>query len=67
LNPDIRSQDIDEREALVLYSEAQSLIRAAVELRDVAKGKMLDDYIRVASRDMTEAQKMWLRYLKKIQ
>jgi len=38
----IRSQDIDEREALVLYVEAQGLIRAAVELRDFEKGKLLD-------------------------
>ena len=30
----IRSQDIDEHEALMLYVEAQGLIRAAVELRD---------------------------------
>jgi Family of unknown function (DUF5788) len=61
----IRSQDIDEREALVLYVEAQGLIRAAVELRDFEKGKLLDS-AQAPSVDRNEAQKRWLSYLKKI-
>jgi hypothetical protein len=62
----IRSQDIDEREAIALYLEAQGLIRAAVELRDAEKGKVLDNYAQIASSDKIEAQKIWLSYLKKI-
>lgn len=36
----IRSEDIDEREGPRSIAEAQGLIRAAVELRDVEKGKV---------------------------
>ena len=61
----IRSQDIDEREALVLYAEAQGLIRAAVELRGLEKGKLLNS-AQAPSIDRNEAQKRWLNYLKKI-
>lgn len=62
----IKSQDIDEREALALYTEAQGLIRAGVELRDFEKGKLLDNYAKNASEKRNEAQKRWLSYLKKI-
>ena len=62
----IRSQDIDEHEALALYAEAQGLIRAAVELRDFEKGKLLNNYVKAASTNRNEAQKRWLSYLKKI-
>ncbi|HYA32619.1 MAG TPA: DUF5788 family protein [Candidatus Bathyarchaeia archaeon] len=61
----IRSQNIDEREALALYAEAQGLIRAAVELRDLEKGKLLKS-AQPESVDRNEAQKRWLSYLKKI-
>jgi hypothetical protein len=61
----IRSQDIDEREALVLYAEAQGLIRAAVELRGLEKGKLIDS-AQAPLIDRNEAQKRWLSYLKKI-
>lgn len=62
----IRSQDIDEHEALALYAEAQGLIRAAVELRDFEKGKPLNNYVKAASTNRNQAQKRWLSYLKKI-
>lgn len=62
----IKSQDIDEHEALALFTEAQGLIRAAVELRDFEKGKLLDNYVKNASEKRNEAQKRWLSYLKKI-
>jgi hypothetical protein len=62
----IRSQDIDEHEALALYAEAQGLIRAAVELRDFEKGKLLKNQVQAASTNTNEAQKRWLSYLKKI-
>jgi hypothetical protein len=62
----IRSQDIDEHEALALYAEAQGLIRAAVELRDFEKGKLLNNYVKTASTNRNEAQKRWLSYLRKI-
>jgi hypothetical protein len=61
----IKSQNIDEREALELYAEAQGLIRAAVELRDLEKGKLLSS-AQAQSKDRNEAQKRWLSYLKKI-
>jgi len=61
----IRSQNIDEREALVLYAEAQGLIRAAVELRGLEKGKPINS-AQAPSIDRNEAQKRWLSYLKKI-
>ncbi|MGD0171988.1 MAG: DUF5788 family protein [Halobacteriota archaeon] len=61
----IRSQDIDEREALMLYVEAQGLIRAAVELRALEKGKLFNS-AQTPSTDRNEAQKRWLSYLKKI-
>jgi len=61
----IRGQDIDESEALVLYAEAQGLIRAAVELRGLEKGKLMDS-APTPSVDRNEAQKRWLSYLKKI-
>ncbi|MGZ4891535.1 MAG: DUF5788 family protein [Halobacteriota archaeon] len=61
----IRSQNIDEREALMLYVEAQGLIRAAVELRALEKGKLIDS-AQAPSIDRNEAQKRWLSYLKKI-
>jgi hypothetical protein len=63
----IKSQDIDEHQALELYIEAQGLIRAAIELRDFEKGKLLDNYVMTASEKRNEAQKRWLSYLKKIQ
>jgi hypothetical protein len=62
----IKSQDIDERQALELYTEAQGLIRAAIELRDFEQGKLLDNYVKTASEKRNEAQKRWLSYLKKI-
>jgi len=62
----IRGQDIDENEAIALYAEAQGLIRAAVELRDFEKGKLLDNCVKPASTDRNKAQKKWLSYLKKI-
>jgi len=61
----IRGQDIDESEALELYAEAQGLIRAAVELRGLEKGKLTDS-AHTPSVDINEAQKRWLSYLKKI-
>jgi len=61
----IKSQDIGEPEALTLYVEAQGLIRAAVELRNLEKGKLLDS-AQTPSIDRNEAQKRWLSYLKKI-
>jgi hypothetical protein len=62
----IKSQDIDEHQALELYTEAQGLIRAAIELRDFEKGKLLDNYVTTASEERNEAEKRWLSYLKKI-
>jgi hypothetical protein len=61
----IRSQDIDEREALTLYVEAQGLIRAAVELRGLERGTPPNS-AQAPSTDRNESQKRWLRYLKKI-
>jgi hypothetical protein len=62
----IRSSDIDEHEGLALYAEAQGLIRAATELRDFEKGKLLDNYVQTASKESIEARKRWLSYLKRI-
>jgi Family of unknown function (DUF5788) len=62
----IKSQDIDEHQALELYTEAQGLIRAAIELRDFEQGKLLDNYVKTVSEKRNEAQKRWLSYLKKI-
>jgi hypothetical protein len=62
----IKSQDIDEHQALELYTEAQGLIRAAVELRDFEQGKLLDNYVKTEPEKRNEAQKRWLRYLKQI-
>ena len=62
----IKTGDIDDNEALALYAEAQGLIRAAVELRDIEKGKKLNNYARAVSEKTIEAQKRWLEYLKKI-
>jgi hypothetical protein len=61
----IKSEDINEREALVLYVEAQGLIRAAVELRGLERGKLFDS-AQAPSTDRNKAQKRWLSYLKKI-
>jgi Family of unknown function (DUF5788) len=62
----IKSQDIDEHQAIELYTEAQGLIRAAIELRDFEQGKLLDNYVNTESEKRNEAQKRWLSYLKKI-
>jgi hypothetical protein len=62
----IKSQDIDEHQALELYTEAQGLIRAAIELRDFEQGKLLDNYVKTESEKRNEAQKRWLRFLKQI-
>jgi len=62
----IRSEDINEHEALALYAEAQGLIRAAVELRDFEKGKPPNNNVKAASTNRNEAQKRWLSYLKKV-
>jgi hypothetical protein len=66
IESEIKSQDIDEHEALELYTEAQGLIRAAIELRDLEKGTPFDDYGKTESEKRNEAQKRWLSYLKKI-
>jgi hypothetical protein len=66
IESEIKSQDIDEHEALELYTEAQGLIRAAIELRDLEKGTPFDDYGNTESEKRNEAQKRWLSYLKKI-
>jgi len=62
----IKTGDIGDDEALALYAEAQGLICAAVELRDIEKGKKLNNYARAVSEKTIEAQKRWLEYLKKI-
>jgi hypothetical protein len=62
----IKSQDINEHQALELYTEAQGLIRAAIELRDFEKGTLFDNYVKTESEKRNEAQKRWLSYLKKI-
>jgi hypothetical protein len=49
----------------MLYVEAQGLIRAAVELRALEKGKLFNS-AQTPSTDRNEAQKRWLSYLKKI-
>lgn len=63
----IKSQDINEHQALALFIEAQGLIRAAIELRDFEQGKLLDNYVKMTSEKRNEAQKRWLSYLKKIE
>ncbi len=62
----IKTAALDDDEALTLFVEAQGLIRAAVELRDIEKGKQLDSYGQLASARKIEAQKRWLEYLKKV-
>jgi len=66
IESEIKSQDIDEHEALELYTEAQGLIRAVIELRDLEKGTPFDNYGKTESEKRNEAQKRWLSYLKKI-
>jgi hypothetical protein len=66
IESEIRTQDIDESEALALYAEAQGLIRAAVELRDIEKQKMQENQVRTTLTKSNEAQKRWLSYLQKI-
>ncbi len=62
----IKTGAINDNEALTLYVEAQGLIRAAVELRDIEKGKQLGTYEELVSSKKVEAQKRWLEYLKKV-
>ncbi len=62
----IKTEAMDDNEALTLFEEAQGLIRAAVELRDIEAGKQLDTYGELASAKKIEAQKRWLEYLKKV-
>ncbi len=62
----IKTGAIDDSDAITLFEEAQGLIRAAVELRDIEEGKQLDTYEGLASAKKIEAQKRWLEYLKKI-
>ncbi len=62
----IKTAAINDNEALALFVEAQGLIRAAVELRDIEKGKQLDSYGQLESAKKIEAQKRWLQYLKKV-
>ncbi len=62
----IKTGAIDGSDAIALFEEAQGLIRAAVELRDVEEGKQLDTYGGLASAKKIEAQKRWLEYLKKV-
>ncbi|MGZ4904018.1 MAG: DUF5788 family protein [Halobacteriota archaeon] len=62
----IKTGAIADGEALTLFEEAQGLIRAAVDLRDIEKGKQLDTYSELASAKKIEAQKRWLEYLKKV-
>jgi hypothetical protein len=49
-----------------LYVAACGLIRASVELREVEKREMLHDYSEVAASTKVDAEKRWLKYLKKI-
>ncbi len=62
----IKTGAINDSEAITLFKEAQGLIRAAIELRDIEEGKQLDTYGELASAQKTEAQKRWLEYLKKV-
>ncbi len=62
----IKTGAIDDNEAIALFEEAQGLIRAAVELRDIEKGKQFDTFGELASAKKIEAQKRWLEYLKKV-
>ncbi|MGZ4940632.1 MAG: DUF5788 family protein [Halobacteriota archaeon] len=66
IKSEIKTGAIDDNEAITLFEEAQGLIRAAVELRDIEKGKQLDTYGELASAKKIEAQKRWLEYLKKV-
>ncbi|MDD1720398.1 MAG: DUF5788 family protein [Euryarchaeota archaeon] len=62
----IKTGAIDDSDAITLFVEAQGLIRAAIELRDIEEGKQLDTYGELASAKKIEAQKRWLEYLKKV-
>ncbi|MGZ7169581.1 MAG: DUF5788 family protein, partial [Halobacteriota archaeon] len=66
IKSEIKTGAIDDNEAITLFEEAQGLIRSAVELRDIEKGKQLDTYGELASAKKIEAQKRWLEYLKKV-
>ena len=61
----IKSADITNIEARELYVETCGLIRAALDLRDIEKSRLLRDYFAQVVPEMLESQKNWLQYLKK--